>query len=314
VNPTSTCSDSDSGRWSAVAYAGNISSTTFRQLSDNPALETGASPAVVSHWLVTTIQSSCGIRFGKQPNDAAQGDVITGTALDPSGPNVTVEIFNGGGVDTSVDTGTVTLTTKSGSGPGVLSGDTATFTDGVATFSSLKISDGAQPAAGDYTLTATYAQFSADSDPFTIFDDELCPGADYQESSTQYQSLGGLTITPLSTESCFGVTVTDTTTNSGTEEWDVTKSGDATIKGYLDITWELPGTDPVTWTKVLWVGLTEFQDIQRCEPGTFTDETFTDQFPPDQEICLVSSNLRQSGTTWVQDERYAVNTDMGLRK
>lgn len=328
VATTDSCSSVNSNnKWSAVMYAGNISSTTFRQLSEDPTSEPNATPAGVSHYLTTVIDPACGIRFGTQPQDASQGDVITGVDLDPEvASRVTVEIFNGSGVDESVDSGTVTLTVKSGPTTHVLAGNTASFSNGVATFTSLSVSDldpddPDKQAAGTYVLTAGYNAFSVDSSSFQIYDDLICP--DLTIPDPEYsESNGASSIELQSTDSsCFGITVTDTTTAFGAKRqdtWSVTKSGTTLFQGYLTFTWDLSGTDPIEWTQVTWDGLTGYKDVVLCNFGVdYTDptkynQTATGLFPSGEEMCLAGQTLDMS--TGVQTEVIAYDTDLGTRK
>jgi hypothetical protein len=135
----------------------------------------------------TTIDPGCQFRFTTQPSDTVVNAAIA--------PAVTVALGRlVGGVftpDPSIDTGTVSLFSSPSAS---LSGNTATFTDGVATFSSLSVA-----AAGTYTLTASYSTFSATSSSFTV----------YQECLDEPITIGGATVTPIGDTgtSCVPVTI-----------------------------------------------------------------------------------------------------------
>jgi hypothetical protein len=58
TTPPACNTTADSVKWSATAYAGNISSTTFRQLREN-AVDGGAPIYQSSHFLTTSIQRTC---------------------------------------------------------------------------------------------------------------------------------------------------------------------------------------------------------------------------------------------------------------
>jgi hypothetical protein len=296
--------------WTATAYAGN--SLTGNQF-----------PNVGSLAQRTTTVGCAGIRFveGHTPQDAVLNTRISSTDLDPTGPDVQVEYVVGGVRDTSLDTTGEALTLSYGTTPasplvpGTLQGFTADFTDGLASFPSLTISD-TEPfdAAGDYTLIATYSTYTTESPSFRIFDALLCNGDDYTEGA-QADS-GQLTIASETT-SCFGIIVNNFSGNTGTgnvDEWSVIKSvaGGNFIQGTFAINWDLgDGTDPVPWTQVTWEGLAGvYHDVQLCIAG----QTGEAQFPGTEQICLISSQLVQVGTHWEQHEMFAYNTDMGARK
>jgi hypothetical protein len=294
--------------WTAVAYAGN-------SLSGDQFVNTGSLAQR------TTTVGCAGIRFveGHTPHDAVLNTTITNTDLDPTAEPVQVE-YVVGGVRQDLDTGTVTLsfgtTPPPPLVPGTLPpGNTATFTDGVASFPNLKISD-TEPfdAAGDYTLIAGYSTYTTESPSFRIFDALLCNGDDYTEGA---QSDSGQLAIASETTGCFGIIVNNFSGNTGTgnvDEWSVIKSvaGGNFIQGTFAINWDLgDGTGPVPWTQVTWEGLAGvYHDVQLCIAG----QTGAAQFPGTEQICLVSSELVQVLTHWEQHEVFAYNTDMGARK
>lgn len=335
VAPTS-CSVTYSNPWAAVAYTGSPGSTTFRQLSDvlSEETNTGVTEDQLSRYLVTQIDPSCGIRFGTQPQDGAAGDVITGVDLDPNATSrVTVELYNASGIDTSVDSGTVTLTRSSGPTSGVLSGATATFIDGVATFVDLKISDGATAqAAGEYVLQASYSSYTAVSGTFTIYDDLICPDPGVQDA--EYSESGPASSIALNSQDqgCFGITVDNElggfVGTRRTDTWEVVKSNGTEFKGYLTFDWTLTGTSPIPWTEVTWTesggAVVDYHPVQLCNPGvSHTDSTKYSEgpgglFPAGEKMCLVDSDLGEAtiggSTVYVQHEIIAYNADLGSRK
>lgn len=302
--------------WTAIAYAGN--SLNGDQFPNQGTL--------VQRQVLN--ESCAGIRFveGHTPQDAILNTTITNTDLEPDFPPdgtaepVQVE-YVVGGVRQDLDTGTVTLsygtTPLPPLVPGTLSGNTATFTDGLAAFPSLTISD-TQPfdAAGDYTLRASYSGFTTDSPTFRIFDALLCDGDSYTEDSASSTDSGQFTIASESSD-CFGIIVNNFSGNTGTgnvDEWSAIKSaaGGTFIQGTFAINWDLGnGTTPVPWTQVTWDGSGgAYHDVQRCIAG----QTGEAQFPGTEQICLLSSSLVQVGNHWEQQERFAYNTDLGARK
>jgi hypothetical protein len=308
IPPATPC---DTGyAWTATAYAGNsLSGDQF------PNQGTIAQR--------TTTVGCAGIRFvsGHTPQDAVLNTTITNTDLEkeiPPAQPVQVE-YVVGGVRQDLDTGTVTLsygtTPPSPVVQGTLSGNTATFTNGVAEFGSLMISDTAPfDAAGDYTLVATYSPYTTTIPSFRIFDSLLCNGDDYSESAQT--DAGQLTIAS-ETPGCFGIIVNNFAGATGTgnvDEWSVIKSvaGGTFIQGTFAINWDLgSGTDPVPWTQVTWDGSGgAYHDVQLCVAG----QTGAGRFPAGEQICLLSSELVQNGTHWEQAELFAYNTDLGGRK
>lgn len=325
VKTISGCTDQPSDPWPLHVWTGSDLSGSEFALTPPLPLPT------------TLITVSCGIEFETQPQDAVQGQVITGTDFDPTAGKVTVIIKNGGAIDTTVNSGSVTLSVLAGTGSGtyVLTGETANFSAGRATFDTLTIADapgtGGGPAAGAYLLVASYAGLSATSDsnpeadgnqPFTIYDAYVCGNEAYDESS--YLS----TIRLDSREdpaSCYGIIVDSNSDGSfGTEEWLVTKSGRSVFKGFLTFDWTVDATQPIPWTRVIWDGLSDYQPVLLCNPGIDHEDSATYHegsgglFPTDQKMCLVDSDLREvvldGVPTYVQREIIAYNADLGSRK
>ncbi len=113
-----------------------------------PALTLNASASRLN----TTTTTDCTLQFSTEPQSAAIGQDITGTAFDPSGPPVTVEIVDAS--DHVVTSSGAPVTVAVGNNPGraTLGGTTTVgAVDGVATFSDLTLN---QPGNG-YTLTAS---------------------------------------------------------------------------------------------------------------------------------------------------------------
>lgn len=105
--------------------------------------------------LTTTVSGDCGLRFFTQPSNANPGQTITGTAFDPSGPPVAVEVVDGAG--NRVTGATPTITMSLDGGPGSLSGTKVVqAVGGLATFGDLSIG-----TAGTYRLIASSPGFAS---------------------------------------------------------------------------------------------------------------------------------------------------------
>ena len=319
--------------WTAAAYAGNsLGGDTFALTTT-----TGFNSTV-------QLQSASCIHLqfvsGKGPQDAIQGQTITSTDLnEPAGDPVQVELVAGGTrVDVTTSGGAVSLSISSfngsavppGSAPGVLAGNTADFTNGVASFPNLMISNAATTpptAGGDYRLKASYLSYpSIASDPFQIFDAEICGSGSGEEVTYTEDSevtSGDVTI-QTNNDDCFAIIVDNNDLrdpgSKNIEEWSVTKSTTGVMTGTLTFNWDLgDNTTPVTWTQVTWDGLNgAYHDVQLCIPGVPFDQQFPTIDPPPlygaEQMCLVSSNLVQVGDHYVQHEVVAYNTDYGGRK
>jgi hypothetical protein len=113
--------------------------------------------------LTTTVTGGCGLRFFTPPADANPGQTITGTAFNPSGPPVAVEVVDGAG--NRVTTATPTVTMALDGGPGSLSGTKIVqAANGLASFGDLSIN-----TAGTYRLVASAPGFgSITSGSFSI--------------------------------------------------------------------------------------------------------------------------------------------------
>lgn len=114
--------------------------------------------------LTTTVSSDgCALRFFTPPANANPGQRITGTAFDPSGPPVAVEVVDGAG--NRITSATPTVTMALDGGPGSLSGTKVVqATSGLATFGDLSIN-----LAGSYRLVASAPGFgSITSSSFSI--------------------------------------------------------------------------------------------------------------------------------------------------
>ena len=120
--------------------------------------------------------------FLAQPQDARTGETITSSDLDPSAPAVQVAVVPPDAVSPYNTPGSSPIATALGSATltpspaGAFTGTTAGFSNGVATFSSLK-----GTVTGTYTATAssTGSTSSPASDPFTISDfGTICPAGD----------------------------------------------------------------------------------------------------------------------------------------
>jgi len=89
--------------------------------------------------LVTSVSGNCRLVWDTQPKSAFVNTLITGTAVDTSGPRVAVKAVDGDGNTLQSASGTVTLTKTAGtfSSAGGFAGTQASLVNGVATFSSL---------------------------------------------------------------------------------------------------------------------------------------------------------------------------------
>ena len=321
--------------WNVTAYAGNsLSGDMF------------TNQGTLAQKSLTLSSVSCiHLQFvdGRGPHDAIQGQTITSTDLNtPPGQAVQVALMaNGTPVDITTSGDAVSLSISSFNGkavpqdttaPGVLTGNTSDFTNGVASFPSLKISNASPTpptAGGDYQLKASYLSYpSVASDTFQIFDALICGAGSGQEVTYTEDSQvtsGDVTI-QTNNNDCFAIIVDNNdlrqTGTGNIEEWSVTKSTTGVMKGTLTFNWDLgTSTTPVKWTQVTWDGLDGvYHDVQLCIPGV----PFDQQFPPappgsdyqTEEMCLLTSSIGPSedGTHYVQTEQVAYNTDYGGRK
>jgi hypothetical protein len=317
---------SPSALWGAVVYAGNsFSGDTFTNQGTNP------------QRTLTLNSSSCiHLQFvsGRTPQDAVQGQVITNSDLNtPAGQAVQVEIVAGGSrVDVDSTGGAVSLSPNPSIPAGGLTGNTADFVDGLATFPSLKISNvGSTQVGGDYTLTPVYQSTPSTASPsFRIFDALICgagsdEGAVNYEEDSQATDDGQVTINTTNND-CFAVIVDNTAGAPGSgniEEWSVTKSTTSVMQGTLDFVWDLPGTTPVKWTQVTWAGANPapYHDVQLCNAGVAVND-YANLFPTisptpsygAEQMCLFSSALVNTASGWTQLETIAYSTDYGGRK
>lgn len=333
ADPTpGTCSTTPK-TWTATVYAGNsLSGDQFA-----PAATTGFNSTV-------QLQSVSCIHLefvnGRAPQDAIQGKVITSSDLDESGPSVQVQLVAGGSpVNVTTSGGAVSLSISSfdgspvppGTAPGVLTNFTSDFTNGLASFPGLKISNAANvppTAGGDYQLKASYLSYpSIASGTFRIFDALICGSGSGEEvtytEDSQVTTSGDITI-QTNNDDCFAIIVDNNdlrgTGTGNIEEWSITKSTTTLMRGTLTTDWDLgDATAPVKWTQVTWDALGGvYHDVQLCIPGV----PFDDQFPPappgsnydTEEMCLVSSQLVAVGDHYVQHEVVAYKTDLGKRK
>ena len=320
--------------WTAAAFAGNsLSGDTFAPTATNGFNST-----------VQLQSTSCiHVQFvsDRTPQDAIQGEPITSTDLNtPAGQDVQVELVAGTtrvDVTTSGDAVSLSISSFNGSpvppgAPGVLTNSTSDFTNGVASFPGLKISNAANvppTAGGDYQLKASYLSYpSIASDTFRIFDAEICGSGSGQEvtytEDSQVTTSGDITI-QTNNDECFAIIVDNNdlrgTGTGNIEEWSITKSTTTLMRGTLTTDWDLgDATAPVKWTQVTWDALGGvYHDVQLCIPGV---PTFDEQFPPappgsnydTEEMCLVSSQLVAVGNHYVQHEVVAYKTDLGKRK
>jgi hypothetical protein len=114
--------------------------------------------------LTTTVAAACALSFATQPHNAVVGQDITGSAFNPIGAPVTVNIVNSKGNVVSSSSAPVTIALGNNPSGATLGGTTTEdAVNGVATFSDLKLN---QPGNG-YTLVASSPSLTdATSNPF----------------------------------------------------------------------------------------------------------------------------------------------------
>jgi hypothetical protein len=102
--------------------------------------------------LTTAVSCAVGLKFMTQPNNAAVGQTITGSAFDPTGPPVTVETVNASGSPVN-SSAPVTIALGTNPSAATLAGTTTKnpAVNGPATFSNLTLN---KPGNG-YTLVAS---------------------------------------------------------------------------------------------------------------------------------------------------------------
>ena len=227
VPPATDCGGS-SGTWTAITWTGsNTAGNTFRMAQ--------------SSGLTTTITVACELRFvdGQNPGNASVGAVIPGA----SGGSVQVELVKGAAPDPDFD-GDVTLLQTSGPSA-TLSGATATATDGVATFSTLKLD-----TAGTYTLKARAAGVadSDDSPEFTIFDGVINCGGELSFTGEGFGGQRGDFNKDGSSCVLVNYSVTNELAerNQVTVEWDTDAQPNAAFS--YTVGWEPETVDPATGT------------------------------------------------------------------
>jgi hypothetical protein len=121
-----------------------------------------------------------GVYTDTSPHQAAVGETITRTDLNPNGPPVIVEVEDALGHRDTNYGGEISLAITTGSG--ALSGGTATAVNGAASFPNLKITEG----KGYFQLTATATGpdiTSITSDTFRIQADECTTGQTCTDSA-----------------------------------------------------------------------------------------------------------------------------------
>lgn len=155
LTATSSASNCTSSQvmWSARAFTGSPAQPS------SPFTLTPVPPA-------TTIDPACILGFVYQPGAAQAGSVITSAPSNPNGQPVGVGRFQGTTLDTTFN-GPVTLAIKAGTGTAgaTLSGTSASYSNGVATFPNLSI----DRIGSGYVLTAASGTMSVDSNAFSIY-------------------------------------------------------------------------------------------------------------------------------------------------
>jgi hypothetical protein len=157
--------------------------------------------------LSTSVTASCSLRFSGEPADTAVGQVITGTAFNPSGLPIRVEVLDANGHRSRSSSVPVTMSLASNPGGGTLHGTTTVkAVDGVATFRDLSI----DKAGKRYALLATSPGLaSATSRPFTeATAGTTCPpGQTCTLSADTTTSSFDMTSPPASTSNTLSITV-----------------------------------------------------------------------------------------------------------
>jgi hypothetical protein len=157
----SSCTDT-SGVWRPVARQhDNFTGDTFALSGDGSSL-------------TTTL--ACALVFTTQPTDSVINQTISGTAFDPMGPPVAVEVVDRSGNPVTSSTAPITVALGSNPGGSTLGGTTTQKADGgVASFRDLTLNN----AGGPYTLVASSPGLtSATSNPFNEaaqFTQTSCP-------------------------------------------------------------------------------------------------------------------------------------------
>jgi hypothetical protein len=319
-----------SNDWKGVMYTGDT-------VGGGQAFNT-----TVSSGTKTTLTSgTCGtLEFVTAPHDAATDTDITGTNFDPTGDDVQVAFKVNGSISTALDGSTVTI---SEDGPGAISGNTGTLSGGLADFPNLQID-----TAGDYNLTATVSG-GPSSDPvaITITPTGVCPDGvsgqeDFTTSEFEVPGQGTLNISGLTSSECLGLDVSfSTDPETGAQQWDILVNKltvGPKLTGYATWTWDLPGNEPVPWTKVKWkanidgtLQETNFVDLPRCNAGAVTDPLPSPTLPnPAYEalfptvttslgdltagVCMYDSALHVSGNTYNEVQKIAIFEDPSGRK
>jgi hypothetical protein len=187
-----------SGSWGSVAFAGALK---MKLLSGQSALG-------------TAVTTSCSLLVVTQPTEAIVGQQITGTALDPSGTPVTVEVVDPAGHVLSNENVAVTITLATNPGGASLVGtQTVDTVGGVARFTSLSLSKAgsgysfaiSSPLAGHVTTSS----FNEDPGGVVCEQDIVCAGS-VTTSTTSFQ----VTANPDLNEQNSGVL--ETSLDSGT--------------------------------------------------------------------------------------------------
>jgi hypothetical protein len=136
-----------------------------------------------------TVSSPCSLAWTTEPTDTVVSQVISGTALDPAGPPLQVELLDGNGNSLATSGVPVTVSIDNNPSGGTLSGTTTVDTSGgVASFGDLSID-----TAGDgYTLEAsTPSNGSGTSTAFNVVTSgATCPpGQTCQTTTTTNDSI-----------------------------------------------------------------------------------------------------------------------------
>jgi hypothetical protein len=143
VDVTATVSGSgcELASWVVVAYKSSLQGRTLIQ-DGNSSLTTAVGPS-------SGTCPAVALRFATQPNNARVGQTISGTAFNPLGSPVTVDVLDGLGNVVTNSSAAVTISQNSGPSATLGGSTTQTAMNGVATFNNLTLD-----TAGTYTLAA----------------------------------------------------------------------------------------------------------------------------------------------------------------
>lgn len=257
----SDCTDT-SGVWRPVARQhDNFTGDTFALSGDGSSL-------------TTTL--ACALVFTTQPTDSVINQTIRGTAFDPMGPPVAVEVVDRSGNPVSSSTAPITVALGSNPGGSTLGGTrTHNAASGVASFGDLTVNN----AGGPYTLVASSPGLtSATSKPFNEaaqFTKTSCPQGETC-STTLSTNISSLQVTA-------NPTANPDTSNAGTLEEEVDLGSALQCTGYepFDPNWYTFVSSSINRIKVITYTLFgSAEGIQACFGAPYEFTTSSGQPAP----------------------------------